>query len=176
MPTRATALNALNGPGQANTPNAGLMAELGMAQRFTLEERNNTFAFAVHIVAGQGGAAARTNFFAHLAATRLIWPADFAANDPHAGRLLSTAQREALEAERLVLRAGFAWTQAMAVAPALAETLARVSRVRQLLLAGAVTKIVVKRAFDPAAGSRYELGHGIDITPACGGGAGCHAR
>jgi hypothetical protein len=165
MPTRGTALNVLNGPGQPNAPNAGLMAELGMARRFTLEERNNAFAFAVHIVAGQGGAAARTNFFTHLGATRLIWPAEFAANDPHAGRLLSTAQRQALEAERLVLRAGFAWTQAMAVAPALAETLARVSRVRQLLLAAAVTKIVVKRAFDAAAGSRYELGHGIDIAP-----------
>jgi hypothetical protein len=169
MPTRAAALAILNGPGAPDAQNAGLMAELGMTKRFTLEERNNALAFSVHIVAGPTGAAARTNFFKHLGADRLIWPAEFAANDPQAGRPLSTAARQALEAERQTLRAGFTWTQAMAVAPVLADALARLSRALRLLLGAGAANIAIKRAFDPAAGSRYELGHGIDIAPLSAG-------
>ncbi len=159
MPTPANALALLNGSAPGDT---GPIAALGAAPRLTLEEHDNPFAIAIHVVAAPGNEQARQRFFDFVGRNFLVWPAQFAANDPHAARLLSSAQRNAQDDLRAQLRAGFRWSQNHAIAPALATALARLARVRTML--GVATKLEVKRAFSPASGSRYELGHGVDLV------------
>jgi hypothetical protein len=154
----------VNGPGEPGARNAGPLGELGLRARFTVAERDNPFALAVHIV-GVEEPAMRDNFLEFVRRVHLVWPHPSA--DPvHAERFESGERRERVEAVRLDLRDGFSFVsagQTAAMAPMLATALARVWRCRKRL--GATTKWRVKRAQDSGAGSRYELGLGIDLEP-----------
>jgi len=163
MPTRSGVLRILNGPGGAGDPNRGALGELGLAQRLQINETNNAFALAVHMVA-PGAPALLKNFQDHVANATLIWPANIPANNVrHAQRFLSTEEKSRVTQLRSRLRTGFTFGNNMAIAPALALALDRVGRVRQAL--GVANPLVVTRAFDAAGGSRYELGMGVDIQP-----------
>jgi hypothetical protein len=155
-------LDALNGPGADTDPNAGLISGLGVTARFTVSDNNNPFAIAIRIVA-VGPDNPRTNFFKYLRSDVLTWLADSAdANQAHAARYLPPDTQAQIAALRTRLRGFYDFPPDAAVAPALAEALDRLGRMMQAL--GHAVKLTIKRAQDPTAGSRYELGLGLDIA------------
>ncbi|MFX1677558.1 hypothetical protein PWR63_35910 [Paraburkholderia sp. A2WS-5] len=161
--TRARLDDALNGPGLAGAPNAGLLAGLGVQARFQIDERVNPFAVAVHLIS-TGSDAVRTNFLAYVRAVHLIWPQDEAtANGVHLARALSTERRASVETLRASLRQSFDFPAQAALAPLLASALDRVGRCRRAL--GQAAHWSITRAQDGAANSRYQLGLGADLKP-----------
>ena len=160
--SRANLLENLNGPGAATDPNAGLISGLGLTSRFTIQDENSPFAVAIRIV-GIGSEAPRDNFLAYVRSDILTWlPNTAAANAVHAARYLPLAQQAQVAALRGRLQAGYTFPAGAAVGPVLADTLDRLSRV--LVALGFAGKPAIVRAQDPTAGSRYELGLGVDVT------------
>jgi hypothetical protein len=130
-PTRTRLMDTLNGPGASADPNAGLLSGLGVHGRFSIDERVNPFAVAVHLVS-TGPDVVRTNFLNYVRAVHLIWLQDEAtANGVHAARALSSEHRAAVEALRTSLRQSFDFPAQAAIAPLLASTLDRVGRCRR---------------------------------------------
>lgn len=166
--TRQRVLDTLNGPGKDTDPNAGALHDLGFAQRFTVEERDNPFAVAVMLVASGTDADRRTNFLAFVRTAHLIWPlTDSASNKAHSSRFLPDG-RAANEADlRKGLRTLFTFTgdaaATPAVAPMLAGALIRAARCRAAL--GIATPWNLTRAQKNDGGSRYELGLGVNVVP-----------
>lgn len=150
----------LNGPGGPADPNRGLLSGLGVAQRFELVEADSPFAFAVHLIA-TGNDATRLTFLNHLRAIFLIAPR----RDLERTRYLSSVQRDRQQALRTRLNQSFQFGLDDFIAPLLADALNRVARCRAELLGGALATRNVLRAQDPAGGSRYELGLGLDLQP-----------
>jgi hypothetical protein len=159
-PSMRGLLELLNGPGQPTDPNHGAFAELGLAERFELIENDSPFAFGLHLIA-TGPDATRTNFLDYLRQILLIAPQQALEQD----RFLSSTERARQEALRTRLNGSFDFGVDDFIAPMLAEALDRVARCRAALLGGALTTRQVLRAQDPAGGSRYELGLGIDLQP-----------
>lgn len=154
----------LNGPGEPSDANAGPLGEMGLGDRFTLAERDNPFALAVHVV-GAEDPAVRENFLEFVRAVHLIWP-HASADAVHSARFESEQRAQQVDELRADLRDGFSFLTpgpTAALAPMLASALARVWRCRKHLTA--TTKWPLKRAQDGAAGSRYELGLGADLQP-----------
>jgi hypothetical protein len=149
-PTRSRLLQLLNG-------------DVGAAATFTVEEQTNEFALGVHIVAAPGQAATRQNFDDFLRRNVLVWPTVFPTNDAREQRFLNARQKKRLDDLRTALRNGYTVTNQIAFAPALAAALDRLARLRAA--AGGTGKLTIARAFDPASGSRYELGLGADVEP-----------
>ena len=162
QPTPGHVAQLLNGQGESSTPNAGMLSALGVNRRFTVNETDDPFAVAVHIVAS-GPQSLRDNFMSFIRAAYLIWPENSAAaNTAHAGRFVATDEKTLVDALRTRLRAEFTWPAGAAVAPALAAALDQLAAVRNAL--GVTTAWSISRAQDPAAGSRYELGLGVDLA------------
>ena len=125
-------------------------------------EEDDQFAVGVHLVA-VGDPAARTDFLAGVRRDRLVLPASGAANNAvHSTRPAATGRAAQTTALRARLRATFAFAGPQAVAPPLAAALDQAARVCQALDASVTW--TVERAQDPGAGSRYELGLGLDIA------------
>ncbi len=159
--TRQRLSEALNGPGASTDPNAGLLSGLGVTARFAINEEVNPFAVAVHLISA-GPDAVRTNFFTYVRAVHLLWPQDEAtANGVHAARALSSEVKTGVQTLRASLRQSFDFPAQAAMAPLLAAALDRLGRVRRAL--GQATHWTVARAQDNTAGSRYELGLGVDL-------------
>jgi hypothetical protein len=161
--TKQNLLLLLNGPGADADANKSALGDMGFAPRFQLNEQDNAFAVAIHLVA-PGAPNLRQNFLTFLLTHVLIRPADNAANNAaHQQRFVPSARRKQIEDLRTRLRAAFLVSADTAVAPMLATALDRVGRLRRAL--GAVPSLTITRAFDAAGGSRYELGLGVDIKP-----------
>ncbi|QVN21770.1 hypothetical protein [Burkholderia pyrrocinia] len=161
--TRARLDDTLNGPGASNAPNAGLLAGLGVQARLRIDEQVNPFAVAAHLISA-GSDAVRTNFLGFIRAAHLIWPQDEAtAKGVHLARALSPERRASVETLRASLRQSFDFPAQAALAPLLASALERVGRCRRAL--GQAAHWSVTRAQDGSAGSRYELGLGVDLKP-----------
>jgi hypothetical protein len=165
VPTRAGALEAVNGPGAPADPPAGWLAGLGGTERIALAEETSPFVVGMRVISS-AGPDARLAFLDGLRRDRLVWPLPSAgATAAYAARLLTAAQRADLDALGQLLRDGFAFSGQAAADPALAPGLARalalVARCRtELRIAG---QLVVRRAQDPDGGNRYELGFGADL-------------
>src|SRR5205085_2477746 len=88
-----------------------------------------------------------------------------AGNEAHAGRLLPRAVREDADALRARLRAAFTFAGDAAVdpafAPLLARALDRAAKARAAL--GSRARWTIVRAQKSDAGSRYEIGLGVDL-------------
>ena len=153
----------LNGPGESNDPNAGLLSELGLTSRFAVSDDNNPFAIAIRIV-GVDSEEPRTSFLNYVRSDILTWlPSTVRADAVHAKRYEPSARRAAVSALRARLRDFYQFPTGAAVAPALAQALDRLGRVLRAL--GHSSQLTIMRAQDPtAAGSRYELGLGVDVA------------
>lgn len=153
----------LNGPGDDASPNQGPLGELELKERFRLIEQDNEFAFAVHLVESPA-AAVRSGFIKYIRQLYLVLPADTAGNNNiHERRHLPSTSLRQIDDLRARLRTRFNFDPAAAIAPMLASALDHVGRCRAAL--SALTSWNVMRAQDSAAGSRYELGLGIDLAP-----------
>jgi hypothetical protein len=174
MRSRNRLLELLNGPGPAASPNAAAIGELAAAipttrratyqNRFELEDRNNDFAVAIHIVAA-GNAALRQHFFQFIRAAHLILPltSDSAV---HAKRFLPKGRVDREERLRKSIRSGFDFASfeagsSPALAPMLAYALVRAGRCIKALDGPAPWPMF--RAQRSDRGSRYELGLGADL-------------
>ncbi|WP_134495151.1 hypothetical protein [Microvirga pakistanensis] len=165
VPTRRRLAELLNGTGLADSPeqNNGLMGEIGLRTRFAIRESENKFAVAMRLFSSAGDET-RTNFLDYLRRVRLVWPAPTVAADlVHAEREIPSASRARIAALRAHLQDGYQWPDDAAIAPGLANALARAARIVKALGSGQTWRVL--RAQDPDGGSRYELGLGVDIEP-----------
>jgi hypothetical protein len=158
QPSRRTLLKRLNGPGAPSDPNHGLPAGTGVTARFLPQETPNDIAVAISLVSNVGDQV-RVQFLEYLRAVYMVE----AGSPVPAERFIPTDLRTAENDLRTRLAQQYTWPAKPAVAPALAAALDRVARCRAAL--GETAKWVVSRAQDPAGGSRYELGLGVDLTP-----------
>jgi hypothetical protein len=166
LATPAGFRNALNGPGADDDPNAGLPSLVGVKSRFTVVEQTNDLSVATKLVAvGPEGAAQRTRLHELLRSTYLV---DI---DKETSELVPSQRRAHYEGVRTTLRdelerpvgAG----RPRFVAPLVATTLARSIRLMRAL--GHAGSIELLKAHDENAGSRYELGLGVDVRALEGG-------
>lgn len=161
MATPAQFAEALNGPGADSDANAGLTSLVGVNGRFRIVEEINELSIATRIVSvGGEGATQRTNFHQLLRSNHLV-DLDSAANT-----LLPEPRRKFLESVRRVLREEL--TRAAVDRPRYLAPLVAVSldsAVRLMRALGHTAAIELVRAYDPAGGSRYELGLGVDLAP-----------
>lgn len=167
VPTRRNVLALLNGEalpsGEDLTAEQrrGLLPRLGAGGSFELLEADNQLAVAIQIV-GAGSASFRDNFFRHIRAVHIVWPANSSpGNTAHAQRYIPATRRLRIDELRTRLRQNFTFDANAALAPSLAEALDRVGRCRRAL--GITTQWNVFRTQDSNGGSRYELGLGADL-------------
>jgi hypothetical protein len=161
LTSRSRLLEILNGPGDPGDPNSGLISGLGLTERFSASEQEDPFALAFRIV-GLGGPGPRNNFLEYLANEILIWLPDTAvANTAHNARYLPKSERDRIANLRQRLRDAYDFPANAACAPRLADALDRLGRVLKAL--GFNKKLTIARAQDAVAGSRYELGLGLDL-------------
>lgn len=140
-----------------------LFDDVAGGAQLTISERDDKFAVAIHLLA-VGGVQHRDNFIALLRQDRLILPAAAPANDTvHHARRLPGKRIQAIDDLRERLRRSFAFAAGHAIAPPLANALDRAGRVCRAV--GVFTVWSVLRAQDATAGSRYQLGLGIDLVP-----------
>lgn len=165
IPNRSKVLALLNGSGTSTdpaTPNRGLPSKVGVTKPFTLQETNNTFSIAIHLVAA-GNDVLRTNFLNYIRAVHLILPNRNSTTDAiHTARYLPKIQQGQINALRDRLNQSFSFAPDAAIAPALAKALDLLGRCRRVL--GTTTSRQIFRAQDANSGSRYELGLGVDVA------------
>jgi hypothetical protein len=162
LSSRQRMLEMLNGSGQENDENTGLLKGLGLTSRFAVADDNNPFAIAIRIL-GIGSEDPRTHFVNYVRNDVLTWlPNTPRANTVHAARYEPAARHAEIRELRARLRDAYEVPSGAAVAPVLAETLDRLGRVLKAL--GHASKLIITRAQDATAGSRYELGLGVDVT------------
>jgi hypothetical protein len=155
-------------------PTPGAVADLlsgpdGPVPGLKLIEPGDPLAIAVRLVA-VGGDEPRNKLIDRIRADWLVLPGNDAASDAvHAARYLPTSRRAETDALRARLRGAFGFPAGAALAPRLAEALDRAGRIVAAL--GGAAPFAVIRAQDSGAGSRYELGLGIDLTPPAAGDA-----
>ena len=167
MPTPRRVNELLNGDADPAKPNSGPLHDLDptLTARFAVTEDFNPFAVAVHLVS-TGSDKTRTNFLDYVRQAHLVWPLNSpAGNNAHASRLLPQVVRERDDALRARLRKAYAFAGDAAtdpaLAPLLAQTLDRITKVRAAL--GLRARWTISRAQKADAGSRYELGLGVDL-------------
>jgi hypothetical protein len=165
-------LRLLNGDGVDTDPNTGAIGELAEGlpaayrKRFTIADEDNDFAVGIKLIAA-GDPSYRDNFLEFVRAVHLIWPGTTAAaNNAHSRRFLPAAKRDREDALRSDLRslfdfASFAPGPEPALAPLLAAALIRAARCIQAL--GGPSPWPLFRAQRNDAGSRYEVGLGVDV-------------
>lgn len=147
-------------PGTAAALLHDLFADLPGGVRPALVEEDDRFAVAVHLL-GVGGVQHRDNFLAQLRRDRFVLPAS-GGDAVHHARRLSTRRITKIDELRARLRSGFVVTATHGLAPPLAHALDRVARVCAAV--GFGTRWTVQRAQDAEAGSRYQLGLGVDVA------------
>ncbi len=152
-----------------NARGVAALLEAGGLGGATFAETATPFPVALRLCSF-GAGAARANFFAHVRNTYLILlDTDPAANALHRLRFLPPARLDAVDAQRARLAAAYAAPAGSALAPFLADALDLAAACRQALLGPGAAKLGLAHCADPAAGSRYELGLGCDLTlPAAG--------
>jgi hypothetical protein len=155
----------LNGPGDG-ADNHGLLAQLGLSHRFDLIEADNSFAVAIQLVSADD-TKPRDDFIRFVREAFLLWPqATPQADKIHADRYLPRGVHAAQDKLRADLRAALTFTAAAATDPAvampIAEALRRIAQCRGAL--GVPGRLTLTRAQRTGAGSRYELGLGVDLA------------
>lgn len=153
----------LNGPGKDTDPNTGLLAGLGLAQRFQLVDEDNDFAFAVHLISA-GGGQFRNNFLDYVRKAHLIHLENIPTeNLIHSQRFLPQTEKDRVNQLRNRLRQAYIFPSGAALAPALAATLDRLGRCAREL--GITVPRQIFRAQDANGQSRFELGLGVELAP-----------
>jgi hypothetical protein len=150
----------LNGEPAGN--NTGLLSELGVEKRFHIVETPNPIAVAITI--GGSDPEMYKAFFEYLRYVYLIDVSDAPGTEEyHANRFLSDEQRAQLSELRTRLREyyGVPNDRSIGVAPALAAALDNYGKTLKRL---GVPTLEWLRGFDPAGGSRYQLGLGADLA------------
>ncbi len=162
MPTKRRVLEMLNGPGTDADAASGLLSRLGLTSRFRFVEADNEFGVAIHLISS-GAHDERKGFIQFLRRAHLIWPASSAAaNEVHGRRYLPTERRRKETELRASLRKGYEFSADAAIAPMLAVALDRAGQCWKAV--GRAGGWRVLRAQDSSAGSRYEMGLGIDLA------------
>ena len=158
MPSRKFLEARLNG----SSEDQALMPIVGYDKPVTLQETQNTFAVAIQLVDVQ--AANRiTNFLNYVRDAILIFPANIPANNTrHAGRPLPSITASEVLALRNSIRQNFTIPNDLGLAPMLAGAIDRAGRVTKAL--GVNIQWTINKAFDPAGGSRYQMGLGLDVV------------
>lgn len=160
LPTPSGFADALNGPGLETAPNAGLPALAGISSRFRVVEETNELSVSTLLVAvGQQGATERARFHEVLKADHLIdLDLPMSTSLPHGRRAFLESVRTTLQQELTRPAAG----SSRHLAPLTAVCLDSAVRVMRAL--GHREPLELARAHDPAGGSRYELGLGVDLA------------
>lgn len=161
LPTPRGLHDALNGPGDDGDDNAGLPSRFGITHRFRLVEETNELAIATKLVAVGGDAAAAQRETFHEVLTEGI----LVDLERVTSTWIPAARRSRAEAIRTTLRTELTRPtgpgRPRLMAPLVASTLDRAVRLIRAL--GMDDKIFLDRAYEPAGGSRYELGLGVDL-------------
>ncbi len=162
LPSRRRVLELLNGAGEPDDPNAGLLGALGLRERFRLAEADNPFGIAIHLVAVDGGGL-RQDFLDYIRRVYLIFPVRNTANNRiHRRRYLPRFRAQEVDALRDRLAAAFEFADAgSGLAPLLAEKLDVVGRCLAALRLDVRPRIVQAQADN--GGSRYALGLGAQV-------------
>jgi hypothetical protein len=160
LPTPAGLENALNGPGEDGTPNAGLPSRFGVTGRFRVLERQNPLALSTRLVdVGATGAARRTRFHTVL---RTLYLLDL---DRPVPPLMPAERHEQLEQARRVLTAEVSRPTGPPtvrhLAPSLAVALARLVRLMRAL--GDTGTVALRRAHVEEPDPLHELGLGATL-------------
>ena len=160
LPTPAGFAMALNGPGEESDPNRGLPAEFGIGARFRIVEETNELALAVKLVAvGGEGETQLVRFHEALRAGILL---DL---EHVTSPFVPATRRQNDEAVRTNLRSQLTRPtgpgRPQFMTRLTATTLDRAVRLIRAL--GNDDKVLLEQAYDPTAGSRYELGLGVDL-------------
>lgn len=156
MPTRKYLEERLNGG-----DDLGLMSEVGYGSPIAIEETPNVFAVAIHLI-DVDPSNRIANFQQYLKDAIIVFPANIPANNTrHAGRLLTQIGAQAMTDLRASIRKNFTINNDLGLSPMLADAVDRAGRVTQALGIDSAWKI--NRGYDPSAGSRYELGLGVDV-------------
>jgi hypothetical protein len=163
IPNKRNILSLLNGAGDMADPNAGLLGKLGFMHRFSIEETDNNFGVAIHILA-VGNPALRINFLNYIKRNYLIYPVDLADNNErHEKRLLSRFKAERIADLRQRLATAFTFNNdEIGVAPTLAERLDLIGRC--LIALGEPIRPRIEQGQADTEGSRYELGLGVRLA------------
>ena len=163
LSSKSKVTEMLNGPGKDTDPNAGLLAGLGLRQRFQIIDADNDFAFAIHLISA-GGGQFRNNFLDYVRKAHLIHLENIPTeNLIHSQRFLPQTEKDRVNQLRNRLRQGYTFPGGAALAPALAAALDRLSRcVREL---GITARRQILRAQDADGKSRFELGLGAEVAP-----------
>lgn len=159
-PLRAPTLGALVRALDSDLDTPGLLAALGFTGTVAVNESNADIAISVRLMSsGPTPDFERLRFLEMIRATYLVMP----------GRTLPTwwlaspLDKIALNAMLTRLAAMFTFPSEAFVSRYLAQALDRVGRVRAAL--GVATQLHVLRTQDPAGGSRFELGLGVEVAP-----------
>jgi hypothetical protein len=163
LSSRSRVNEMLNGPGTDADPNRGLLSGLGLTHRFRVIDKDNEFAFAIHLISS-GGGQLRDNFLDYVRKAHLIHFENIpAANVIHSQRFLPQAEKDRANQLRARLRQVYTFPAGAAIAPALASALDLAGRCAREL--GVTGQRQIFRAQEAGAGSRYELGLGVDLRP-----------
>jgi hypothetical protein len=158
-PSRQGVARVVNGPGDdtANPgPATGLLAQLGVNDRVTIDESDTEFAIGIKLVSPPDD----SRRLAYLAYLRDVYLLPATATDLPPNRLVSNGERTRTHDLLARLAAGVVLPANAFLAPQLAAALDRLARSRAALGLGPLR---VLRAQDDAGGSRYELGLGADL-------------
>jgi hypothetical protein len=160
--SRRRVARILNGPGDDLAkpgPPTGLLAQLGVKDRVTLNESDTELAIGIKLVSPPDD----RRRLAYLAYLRDVYLLPATATELPPNRLVSNGMRTRTRALLARLAAGVVLPANAFLAPQLATAIDRLARARAALGLG---KLRVLRAQDDAGGSRYELGLAADVEMA----------
>lgn len=160
--TPAEINHLLNGPGKPNEPNRSALAQLGLKERFKIQETDNQFSVGIHLIADDED---KLKGFAQLLrTTHLILPAAIPENDKiHAERLESPRKQKQTSLTRETLRKLFEIPDpSFAIAPSVASALTSFAEILQIL--DLPTRPKLLRGFTSIPDNRFSLGLGVQLT------------
>jgi hypothetical protein len=150
--------SAVNGPG---TPATGLMADVGLTTRVTVDESVNPQLLAMRVIA-PGSPGSLAALFDAIRRVHLIWPAGSATGDTVHGQRLLPPDAVATTTKQRAALATWQLPDGQPVAPALAAALTRLNDRCVQLGARPWPKLLGGQS--DAGGSRFELGLGATLA------------
>jgi hypothetical protein len=156
-PTPDNIRHLLNGAGEPDDPNRGLMRLVGVKDRFDVLETDNTFSIGLHVVTTDSNLF--NNFMLYIRHYFLIFPRK---PSMHRQRYLSSDKMHDLNSLCVRLNKAFTWESDMGVAPLLASALDQLGLCLRALALEFDWKIL--QAHNPEGGSRYNLGLGVEMS------------
>lgn len=150
--------SAVNGPG---TPATGLMADVGLTTRVTVDESVNPQLLAMRVIA-PGSPGSLAALFDAIRRVHLIWPAGSTTGDTVHGQRLLPPDAVATTTKQRAALATWQLPDGQPVAPALAAALTRLNDRCVQLGARPWPKLLGGQS--DAGGSRFELGLGATLA------------